>query len=89
MFYHLHSLRYARLVQYLINKGSNLNHKSVNGMDTLHVACRAGNVKMAYLILSAGAYVDTVDSDGDTPFHWCLKVRTYVTHATYMYMYMY
>ena len=47
-------------------------------MDTLHVACRAGNVKMAYLILSAGAYVDTTDSNGDTPFHWCLKVRSYV-----------
>lgn len=46
-------------------------------MDTLHVACRAGNVKMAYLILSAGAYVDTVDSNGDTPFQWCLKVRSH------------
>ena len=71
------NLRYAPLVQFLINKGSNLNHKSVNGADTLHVACRAGNVKMAYLILSAGAYVDTTDSAGDTPFLWCLKVRTY------------
>jgi Ankyrin repeats (many copies) len=70
-------IRYAPLVQFLINKGSNLNHKSVTGMDTLHVACRAGNVKMAYLILSAGAYVDTVDSNGDTAFQWCLKVRTY------------
>lgn len=76
------------MVQYLINKGSNLNHKSVTGMDTLHVACRAGNVKMAYLILSAGAYVDTTDGDGDTPFLWCLKVRTYFPRNCHMYMYV-
>jgi ankyrin repeat protein len=43
-------------------------------MDSLHVACRAGSVKNAFLLLCGGAYVDPVDSAGDTPLHWCLKV---------------
>ena len=69
-------VRYAMLVQYLIEQGSELTHKSVDGMDALHVACRSGSVKMAFLLLSAGAYVDSADGGGETPLHWCLKVLT-------------
>lgn len=67
--------RYTMLVQHLIDKGSNLNHRSIAGMNCLHVACRAGSVKIAFLLLCAGAYVDAVDTVGDTALHWCLKVR--------------
>ena len=63
------------LVQYLIEKHANLSHKGVGGMDALHVACRASSVKNVFLILCGGAYVDSVDGNGDTCFHWCMKVN--------------
>ena len=65
------------LVQYLIEKGSHLSHKGVGGVDALHLAVRAGNVQIAFLLLSAGSYVDSQDECNDTPFHWCLKVRNF------------
>jgi ankyrin repeat protein len=51
-------------------------------MDALHVACRSGSVKMAFLLLSAGAYVDSADGGGETPLHWCLKVLITVLSCT-------
>jgi ankyrin repeat protein len=30
-------------------------------------------VNMAFLLLSAGAPVDTIDHSGDSPLHWCIK----------------
>ena len=74
LFHNLHLRRYTPLVQYLIEKGSYLSHKGVGGMDALHVAIRAGNVKMAFLLLSGGSYVDSLCGDNETSFHWCLKV---------------
>jgi ankyrin repeat protein len=65
--------KFTSLVQYLIEKGSNLSHKSVSGMDTLHVACRSGSMKMVFLLISGGSCVDTIDVNGDTPLYWCLK----------------
>ena len=73
------------LVQHLIEQGSELTHKSVDGMDALHVACRSGSVRMAFLLLSAGAYVDSADGGGETPLHWCLKVLATVLYCTVLY----
>ena len=66
------------LVQHLIEKGSHLSHKGVGGVDALHLAIRAGNVQIAFLLLSGGSYVDSQDECNDTPFHWCLKVRNFL-----------
>ena len=53
--------RYTMLVQYLIEKGSHLSHKGVGGLDALHVAVRAGNVQIVFLLLSGGSCVDSQD----------------------------
>ena len=73
------------LVQYLIEKGSHLSHKGVGGLDALHVAVRAGNVQIVFLLLSGGSYVDSQDECHDTPFHWCLKVGSEYVQDFFVY----
>ena len=63
------------MAQYLIEAGSDLYHRSANGLDALHVACRMGNINMAYLILSAGANPNTVDGQGNSILQFLLKTQ--------------
>ena len=67
--------KFTGIAQYLIEAGSDLTHRSVNGLDTLHVACRMGNVNMAFLVLAAGAAANTRDADGNTTLQYLLKTQ--------------
>ena len=66
---------FTGMAQFLIEAGSDLTHRSAHGLDALHVACRMGNVNMAFLILAAGASPDTRDGQGNVPLHFLLKTQ--------------
>ena len=53
-----------------------MNHKSIHGLDSLHVACRSGSVNMAFILLSAGVNPNSLDDKGDTPLQHLIKNQT-------------
>lgn len=55
------------IVDLLIRKGSNLNHRNVYGHTPLAICVRYGNIHNAYLLLSSGCDVDPVDNNCLTP----------------------
>ena len=53
----------AKIVSMLIIHKSELNHRSIYGYDALYLAAMAGHVHLAYLLLNAGANVNTTDNN--------------------------
>lgn len=60
-------------VHMLITERSDLQHRSIFGYDSLFLAVQAGHLHIVYLLLQAGAKVNTVDPCQDTPLYWLLK----------------
>jgi palmitoyltransferase len=64
------------MVRLLASRGSNLSHKSAQGLDALHMAVQMGDINMIFLLLHFGADPNSVDSNGDTPMLWLLRHET-------------
>jgi ankyrin repeat protein len=60
----------AATVKLLIEKGSDVNSKTLGGITTLHLAAVSGNVDVARLLLEVGADVNARDDMGRTPLHY-------------------
>lgn len=63
----------VKLVQLLIDAGSDLHHKSVYNLDSLFIAVQCGHVYGTYILLCSGANPNTVNARGDTPLYWLIK----------------
>lgn len=57
----------AGIVEYLIEKGAQINAKDISGTTPLHEAVRYGRTEIAGMLLEAGASANTQDSLGKTP----------------------
>ncbi len=55
------------IVEYLIEKGAQINAKDISGTTPLHEAVRYGRTEIAKMLLAAGANVNAQDSLGKTP----------------------
>jgi ankyrin repeat protein len=60
----------AATVKLLIEKGSDVNSKTLGGITTLHLATDSGNADVARLLLEVGADVNARDDMGRTPLHY-------------------
>jgi len=58
------------IVQYLINKGTDVNAKSKNGITPLHQAVYDGRVDIVEYLIGKGADVNAKDKGGYTLLHW-------------------
>jgi ankyrin repeat protein len=63
----------TKAVHLLLSEGSNIHHRSSYGYDALFLAVQANQVHIVYLLLNAGANVNTIDMNNDTPLYWLLK----------------
>lgn len=66
---------YQYLINLLLRKGANVNHRTQLGQNALHLATRNLTVPLAAvkLLLEAGADVNAVDDDGRAPIHGALR----------------
>jgi cytohesin len=55
------------LVQFLLDKGADINSRGLNGGTALHDCATANLIEMALYLLTRGADVDAKDNDGKTP----------------------
>ena len=53
----------------LVKKGANVNAKTTDGLSALQYACSAGNTHAINVLLSAGAFPNVADHNGDTCLH--------------------
>jgi palmitoyltransferase len=66
--------KYYKMMSLLIEKlHVDLRHRSTQGFDALHLACRAGDVNGVFLLLSYGANPNSLDNDGNTPLLYLVK----------------
>ena len=63
--------KFTYILHILITHKSDLNHKNIYGHTALHIACKCGNIHIAYLLLCNGADIDAVDIYGNTALY-CL-----------------
>ena len=56
------------IVQLLISKGTNLNHKLPNGLSPLSKAVKRDNLVIVKLLVENGAEMNIHDRNGATPF---------------------
>ena len=56
------------IVQLLISKGANLNHKLPNGLSPLSKAVKKDNLVIVKLLVENDAELNTHDGSGGTPF---------------------
>lgn len=69
--------RYYCMAELLAEKlHPDLSHRSRDGLDALHLACRLDDVNAVFLLLSWGAPPDTLDQDGLTPLLWLLQTNS-------------
>ena len=52
------------MIMLLVRSGSNMQHKSVQQTDSLHLACRLGDIRAVFLLLFSGADPDSLDANG-------------------------
>jgi len=60
--------RHFRIAKLLINRGSPLNIKNVNGETALHIAAKNGYLDIVKALLAKGASINMVDEDGNLPY---------------------
>lgn len=59
----------ATIVEWLLNKGANVNHQNAQGHSALQYACSKGWSDVVALLLKGGADVNVRDKRGDTSLH--------------------
>jgi ankyrin repeat protein len=62
-----------QLSQHLIDKGVDINSKSVMGETILITACKANNTEVIQRILGAGAKLDDINGEGKRPLDICVE----------------
>ena len=60
--------RHFRIAKLLINRGSPLDSKNVNGETALHIAAKNGYIDIVKALLAKGASINIVDGDGNLPY---------------------
>ena len=56
-----------------LTHGANLSREdNPDGCSLLHIACQFADIGMVELLLQYGAEVNTIDSKGQTPLHYCI-----------------
>jgi ankyrin repeat protein len=67
----------GKIAQFLIEKHANLNAKAKDehGGTPLHWAAVLGRIKMARILITAGADVNVRDNNGYTPLDWTTYAR--------------
>ena len=60
--------QYFRIAKLLINSGTDLNIKNIDGDTALHIAASNGYTDMVNLLLANGASKKIYNSNGDTPY---------------------
>ena len=68
----LHSasyIGYLPIVQYLIEKGANIEAKDENQWTPLHIACFKGFLPIVQYLIEKGANIEAKDRDQNTPLH--------------------
>jgi len=67
------------IVEFLINKGANINDKDIKGSTVLHLAVSGGSKELVEFLLSKGMDINARDSKGNTPLQHAILnyVMTY------------
>lgn len=66
----------TEMVEQLIDRGANVNARTVRGTTPLHYAVdRETNVRFTLCLIFAGARLDVADVDGETPLHVAIRRR--------------
>ena len=60
--------RHFRIAKLLINRGSPLDSKNINGETALHIAAKNGYIDIVKALLAKGASINIVDGDGNLPY---------------------
>ena len=61
------------ILEKLIEKLSNVNHKNQFGNRALHFAAKEGHLKIVEKLIEKEADVDPANNDGETPLNWAAK----------------
>ncbi|KAJ6783059.1 hypothetical protein PWT90_05384 [Aphanocladium album] len=59
----------AKIISFLIQKGSNVNAREWSERTPLHFAAQEGHAAAIRILVENGAYIDAQDEDGCTPLH--------------------
>ncbi|CRG94164.1 ankyrin-repeat protein, putative [Plasmodium gallinaceum] len=68
------SLKMAKII---LKKGSNINHKDINGISPLHICVKHGHLSLAKFLLENNANINIKDNDGQTPIFYAIINRHY------------
>ena len=58
------------MVEFLLSKGANPNHKDPKGQTAFLIACYQGNLPVVKVLLEGGADINTCSNSGDTCIHF-------------------
>ena len=65
-----------RLAELLYQRGADLNHRNVMGLDALHVAVKENmDANGVFILLSWGMNSNSIDPNGDTALTWLIENR--------------
>ena len=67
--------QYLPVIDLLIQKGGDLQHKSCCGYDALHLACHSANTNVVCLLLLTGANPSSLNNEGETIIFWFIQNR--------------
>ncbi|TSE02760.1 ankyrin repeat domain-containing protein [Aquimarina algiphila] len=65
------------MITHLIKNGVDINGIDCYGYSPLHYAARTKNKKVAKCLLDAGAEINTVSNEGDTPLRLVFEIKPY------------
>ena len=66
--------RHFRIAKLLINRGSPLDSKNINGETALHIAAKNGYIDIVKALLAKGASINIVDGEGNLPYELIPKL---------------
>ena len=66
--------RHFRIAKLLINRGSPLDSKNINGETALHIAAKNGYIDIVKALLTKGASINIVDGEGNLPYELIPKL---------------